>query len=161
MYTTVLALPRHISEITLDTDACDRQFGCKLMYDQPDGRKKALGYWSKSLTTAEDNFDRTCKEFLAVARSVFLLRPHLKGLQFTIRTDPDELGCIIILADAIGKLVRWLLRLFELQFHVVHRTGIEHQVAETLSRLTTIRTGNTLLEDKFPKNDRNNHLFEG
>ncbi len=87
----ILALPRKDGHYTLDKDASDGQLGCCLHQDQPTGDRLLIGYWSRSLTSAERNYSTTDKECLAVGWSVLLLRPYLEGVQFTVRTDHHAL----------------------------------------------------------------------
>lgn len=54
------------------------------------------------------------------------------------------------LANVIGSLTRWRLRLFELNFNVVHGAGIKHQAADALLRLPAEEVDNTPLEDMLP-----------
>jgi len=147
----ILALPRSGLPMTVETDACDKQVGCVLLQDQPDGQPmKPLGYWSRSLNKAERNYNTTQRECLAVVWAVLMLRPYLYGTRFTLRTDHESLRWILNLSDASGKLQRWRLRLLEFEFDVVHRPGIKHQAADALSRLNTQGEDEEPLEDEVP-----------
>lgn len=77
---------------------------------------------------------------------VLLLRPSLKGTQFKHR-DHNALRCILNNANVSGKLVRWRLCLYEFEFNVVHRTGVKHQVANSLLRLWTHKHDTTKLNN--------------
>jgi RNase H-like domain found in reverse transcriptase len=55
----VLALPRAKGQMGLDTDASDFQLGCCLLQLQPDGKPLPLGYWSRTLKSAEKNYSTT------------------------------------------------------------------------------------------------------
>lgn len=56
---SVLVLPRYFGEYTVDTDASDSQLGCVLMQDHDDKWLKPVGYSSRSLCNAEQNYDLT------------------------------------------------------------------------------------------------------
>lgn len=99
----VLALPRGKGRYTVDTDACNEQVGCVLLQEQPDGVKRPIGYWPRTLTTAERAYGTTHRECLAVIWAVLILRPYLEGTRFTIRTDHDALRWILNMSDATGK----------------------------------------------------------
>lgn len=43
--TPVLDLPRTNGNYAVDTEACDRQIGCVLLQEQPDGTTKPVAYW--------------------------------------------------------------------------------------------------------------------
>ncbi len=135
----ILALPRKDGHYTLNTDASDGQLGCCLHQDQPTGDRFPIGYWSRSLTSAERNYSTTDKECLAVVWSVLLLRPNLEGVQFTVRTDHHALRWVLDLGNspAHGRLERWRLRLLELDF-VVHWTWHLQRGAEHLAYIANI-----------------------
>lgn len=79
----IVALPKMTGRYMLDTDACDKQIGWVLRQDQMDGASNPVGDWTRSLNKAEQAYD-TYRECLAVVWSVPLLRPYLKGSQFSI-----------------------------------------------------------------------------
>ena len=88
IYPPVLTLPRLGYRLTIDTDAGDMQVCYVLLPYQPDENDpKTIGYWSRSLTATEKNYDTTQKECVVVVWAVLNLRPYLEGTQFTIRTD--------------------------------------------------------------------------
>lgn len=116
----------------MDTDACEKQVGCVVLKKQREGVPKPIGYWSRSLNKAEQEYDTTHRECLAVVWEVLMLRPYLEGSRFTIRTHHDALQWILNMADATDKSARWRLRLSELEFDIVHRAGVTHQPADIL-----------------------------
>ena len=85
--TPILALPRREGHIILDTYACAVQVGCTLLHQQPDKSILPVGYYSRGLIPAEQNYSTTDRECLAVVWAGFLLRPYLEGQEFLIRTD--------------------------------------------------------------------------
>ena len=143
----ILALPNQKGSYRWDTDACDHQVGCTLLKDQEGLGYALIGYWSRALTKPERDFTTTEKECLAIVWAILLLRPYQEGQRFTVRTDHDFLRWVLNLADAKGRLARWLLRLSEYDFVVEHRAGIKHQAADGLSRLETTRLDNSTLRD--------------
>jgi len=73
--TPILALPRREGLFILDTDACAVQVGCTLLQHQPDKSILPVGYYSRALIPAEQNYSTTDRECLAVVWACFLLRP--------------------------------------------------------------------------------------
>ena len=60
--------------------------------------------------------------------------PYLIGSSFTIRTDHSALTWLQNFKQPEGQLARWLERLQEFQFTIVHRPGRAHANADALSR---------------------------
>ena len=146
----ILALPRAGFPYILDTDACDVHVGCVLQQEQPEGKPRPVGFWSRSLSQAECNYDTTNKACLAIVWAVLILRPYLEGARFLIRTDHDALKWMMNLTGASGRLLRWRLRLLEFDFIVTHRPGVQHKVADAMSRLSTDGHDTTELDDEIP-----------
>ena len=146
----ILALPREGYPYTLDTDASERQLGCCLLQRQPDGTLHPIGYWSRTLTSAEKNYSATEKECLALVWAVQHLRPYLEGQRFTIRTDHDAFKWLMNLRDPSGRLARWSLRLQEYDFDVVYRPGRTHALADGPSRMLTAGLDESYFDDDIP-----------
>lgn len=56
---------------------------------------------------------------------------------FIIHTDGEASKWFLTSPNVSGKLLRWRLRVPELDFEVVHRDGIRHQALDALSSLKT------------------------
>lgn len=89
-----VTLPEITGSHTLDTSTFDRQIGCLLLQQQPEGPDKTVGYWLNSLNNAEPSYDIPHKECFAVVWAVLLLRPYVEVARFSIQTDHDALHCI-------------------------------------------------------------------
>ena len=87
----VLAFPTLDRLYTVETDANADQLGCILLQEQEDKSLRPVGYFSKTLTPAERNYDTTERECLAIIWAVVLLRPYLDGTDLILRTDHDSL----------------------------------------------------------------------
>lgn len=98
------------------------------------GKKKVIAYFSKVLSKAERNYCVTRRELLAVVDSLKSFRHYLLGRKFVIRTDHVSLKWLMSFKDLEGQLARWLERLQEFNFEVVHRKGQSHKNADGLSR---------------------------
>ena len=146
----ILALPRDGYAYTLDTDASEYQLGCCLLQEQPEGALHPIGYWSRTLTSAEKNYSPTEKECLAIVWAVQHLRPYLEGQRFTIRTDHDALKWLLNLRDPRGRLARWSLRLQEFDYEVVYKQGKTHALADGPSRLLTEGLDTSHFDDDIP-----------
>ena len=108
----ILGLPRLGYKYTLDTDACDKQVGCTLLQDQPNGDRLPIGYWSRALTPAEKNYSTTERECLAVVLAILTLRPYLKGVTILqegipiaslLNTDPMRIDNLVSPSKNVGQ----------------------------------------------------------
>jgi RNase H-like domain found in reverse transcriptase/Reverse transcriptase (RNA-dependent DNA polymerase) len=146
----VLSLPRTEVRLCLDTNASDGQLGCFLLQDQPDGKQLPLGFWSRTLNSAERNYSTTEKECLAIVWAVTHLRPYLEGTEFTVRTDHHALRWVMNISDAQGRFPRWLLRLAEFTFKVEYHPGVAHHAADAMSRLPHQAVPSDPIEEEIP-----------
>ena len=129
----VLAYPLDSGELFLDTDASDWGIGAVLSQIQ-EGEEKVLAYGSRRLSATEQNYCTTRRELLAVVEFTSHFRHYLLGRSFTVRTDHSSLRWLTRLREPEGQLARWLEKLAEYDFQVVHRPGRHHQNADALSR---------------------------
>ena len=72
---------------SVDMDASDHQVGAALLQAYPDGSRKPIGYWSRSLITAEKNYSTSERECPAVVWALATLRPYLQGEDFIVHSD--------------------------------------------------------------------------
>ena len=100
-----------------------------------DGRERVIAYGSRLLSKPERQYCVIRRELLAVVKFTQHYRPYLIAQKFTLRTDHGSLVWLRILKELEGQLARWLERLQELNFDVVHRRGTAHGNADSLSRL--------------------------
>lgn len=131
----ILALMKLKGIYTIYTNTWDRKVGWVLLQEQSEGINRTIGYWYSSLNGAEVSYDTTRSELLAVIWAVLVIRAYIEGRSFTIRADDDDLRWIRKMADATGKLARWILSLQEVQFDMVYRAGIKNQTGAALSWL--------------------------
>lgn len=73
----ILALPYFASLYTLGAEAQKVLVDCDVLHEQPFGTTKQVGYWSLPLNKAEQVYDTTQLECLALVRSVLMLRLNL------------------------------------------------------------------------------------
>ena len=83
----------------------------------------------------------TRRELLAVVVFLKHFRPYLLGKKFTLRTDHGSLNWLCNFKDPEGQLARWLEKLQEYDFTVVHRQGKKHQNADAMSRIPCRQCG--------------------
>lgn len=129
----ILGYPRDRGELILDTDASNVGIGSVLSQVQ-DGEERVLAYGSRRLSTTEQNYCTTRRELLAVVEFATHFRQYLLGRHFIVRTDHSSLQWLIRMKEPEGQLARWLEKLGEYDFQVVHRPGRYHGNADSFSR---------------------------
>ena len=137
----ILAFPDYSREFILDTDASDIGLGAVLSQIQDDGTERVVAYASRVLTKPERRYCVTRRELLAVVTFIQHFRPYLLGRSFTLRIDHGSLTWIAKFREPEGQLARWLERLQEYTFTIVHRPGRKQQNADALSRMPCSQCG--------------------
>ena len=68
-------------------------------------------------------------------------RPYLLGKKFTLRTDHSSFIWMQNFKEPEGQLARWLEKLQEYDFSILHRQGSRHSNADALSRIPCRQCG--------------------
>ena len=137
----ILAYPDYTKPFVLDTDASNSEIGAVLSQVQENGTECVVAYASRALTRQEQKYCVTRRELLAVVEFTHHFRPYLLGRQFTLRTDHGSLVWLKIFKEPEGQLARWLEKLQEYDFIVMHRQGSRHGNADALSRIPCKQCG--------------------
>ena len=144
----VLTFPDYSKQFILDTDASDTGIGGVLSQVQ-DGEERVVAYASRSLSKAERRYCVTHIELLAVVHFTKNFRPYLLGHHFLLRTDHGSLMWLQNFKEPEGQLARWLEKLQEFDFEIVHRRGRKHTNADALSRLPCVQCGRDSHSDEL------------
>ena len=129
----ILAFPDFSQPFILDTDASQTGIGAVLSQVQ-EGQERVVAYASRTLSKAERRYCVTRRELLAVVTYVQHFRHYLLGRRFELRTDHGSLTWLLGFKEPEGQLARWLERLQEFDFKIIHRRGKQHGNADALSR---------------------------
>lgn len=129
----VLALPNDSGMYVLDTDASGEAIGAVLSQVQ-DQQERVICYGSRVCSPAEQNYDVTRRELLAIVHFLKTFRPYLLGRKFLLRTDHSALQWLWKTPLPIGQQARWLNAIEEFEFDVKHRAGSAHLNADAMSR---------------------------
>lgn len=133
-----LALPRSDRPFVIDTDASQHQLGAVLQQRDDEGKLRPIGFWSRVLTAAEQNYSATELEAAAIVWAVQTLRHYIEGANFHVRTDHRALTWIFGPSSSDNaRLARFRLKLAALDFTVSYLPGKRNKVADGMSRLYT------------------------
>lgn len=125
----------------LETDASDGVVAGVLSQQQADGLWHPIGYYSKSMSAPEQNYEIHDKEMLAVIRALEEWRAELEGLQrterFDIFTDHKALEYFMTTKKLTAQQARWAEFLSRFYFRIRYRPGKENTLADALSRPET------------------------
>ena len=116
-------------------DASDIAIGSVLMQKTSPNWYRPVYYASRRLSTAKKNYSTIEHEALGMIYSITKFFHYLLGRKFTFQVDHSTLLYLVNKQSLTGRLARWLLILQELDFDIQHRPGVQHAVADYLSRL--------------------------
>ena len=136
----VLAFPKEDLPYIVDTDASDYGIGGALS-QCIEGTEHVIAYYSKSLNPAQQKYCMTRRELLAVVATLDHFKGYVWGLKFLVRTDHAALVWLKNLKNIQGMLARWLAKLQQFHFDIVHRPGAQHGNADGLSRCPQCERG--------------------
>ena len=127
-----LALPDWSRQFIVDMDTSDTGIGAVLSQIHADGAEHVICYASRTITKSERNC-ATRKELLAVVYFLQHFRQYLLSGPFTLRTDHGALTWLQQFKEPEGQLARWLEKLQEYHFTIIHCPGRKHTNADSLS----------------------------
>ena len=137
----VLAKPDWTKVFKLYTDACATGLGAILTQDDEQGHERVICYASRGTRGAEQNYESTKLECLAVVWAIKWFRYYLIGRHFEVITDHSALKWLFNKPDPQGLYARWIMTMQEYDFKVQYRKGKKHVNADVISR--TPRTTGT------------------
>ena len=129
----ILAFPKEDLPYIVDTDASDYGIG-GVLSQCIEGTEHVIAYYSKSLNPAQQKYCTTRRELLAVVATLDHFKGYVWGPKFIVRTDHAALVWLKNLKNIQGMLARWLAKLQQFHFAIVHRPGTQHGNADGLSR---------------------------
>ena len=107
-----------------------------MLSQEHEGKEKVVCYDNKLLSKEEQSYCVTRKELLAVVTLVTKFRSYLLGRHFYVRTDHGALVWLQNFKEPEGQLARWLEKLQELNYTIIHRRGHTHANADAMSRMS-------------------------
>ena len=130
-------------------DVSDTAIGSVLMQLTEPKWYRSVYYAARKLSKAERNYSTTEREAVGMVYSVMKYRHYLLGRKFSFHVDHSALLYLVSKALLTGKIARWTVLLQKFNFDIFHRPGVQHVVADYLSRLESgeARDG---VWDEFP-----------
>ncbi|KMQ83357.1 enzymatic polyprotein endonuclease reverse [Lasius niger] len=150
MTAPVLKYPDFSEEFNVTTDASDYAIGAVLSQG-PVGNDRPVAYASRILSRAEQNYNTTEKELLAIIWAVKHFRPYIYGTKFKIITDHKPLIWLFNVTDPGSRLIRWRLKLEEYDYEIIHKAGRANANADALSRHVIQDANNIKREEEIFK----------
>ena len=136
----VLAFPKEDLPYIVDTDASDYGIG-GVLSQCIEGTEHVIAYYSKSLNPVQQKYCTTRRELLAVVATLDHFKGYVWGPKFVVRTDHAALVWLKNLKNIQGMLARWLAKLQQFHFEIIHRPGTQHGNADGLSRCPQCERG--------------------
>lgn len=99
------------------------------------GNEYMIACINRSLNVHERNYSSPQGEMLAAVWAVKTFHTYLHGEDFTLVTDHQPLTFLMSKPDLVALHARWAITLQQYTFTIVHKPGIQHQIADCLSRL--------------------------
>ena len=100
------------------------------------------------MNKAEQAYSASESEMLALVWATKYFRCYLFGAKFVARTDHAALTYLKNFADSSSRLMRWSLKLSELDFSVEHRPGTKIAHVDALRRhVGVVWSGGTLSQE--------------
>ena len=127
-------------ELSLACDASAYGLGVVLSHKMPDGSDKPIGYASRTLSVAEQNYSQIEKEGLACIFGVKKFHNYLFGWSFELITDHKPLLGLLkedraVPIQASARIKRWSLFLSNYEYTLSFRSTTVHGNADALSQL--------------------------
>jgi hypothetical protein len=119
----------------LFVDASKFSIGAVLQQVDDRGESHPVGYYSRRLNQAEQNYATYDKELLGLRDGVLHFRHYLLGIKFKVHTDHSSLRWLMTQPEVVGQHQRWLVVLSESDMsEIAHIPGEKNVVADGLSR---------------------------
>lgn len=137
----ILRFPDFTKQFRVTTDASQVALGAVLSQIHGDD-DMPIAFASKQLNPAETRYSAIERELLGIVWAVEYFRPYLYGRKFLILTDHKPLVWTDKLKETSARISRWKERLAPYNWEIQHKKGVENVVADWLSRIIRVNTGN-------------------
>jgi hypothetical protein len=141
LHSQQLIFPDPHKHFLITCDASDVGIGAVLSQpDDPLDAKAAvtniIAIESRTLQSYEKRYSTYKKELLAIIFALRKFHTFIAGVPFTIQTDHKALIYLMQSNNNNRTLLSWIDNLLEYNFDVIHRAGVDNELADKLSRLS-------------------------
>jgi transposase InsO family protein len=121
---------------SLQTDASQYGVGWVLYQVHPDtGKNHYVIFGAKALQKGQVNYGATRRELLAIVVALQECRHFIYGTHFRLFTDHQSLTYLFTQKKLNFMQLNWIDTLFDYDFTVIHRPGVEMVLPDALSRM--------------------------
>lgn len=129
----VLVCPDFNQKFEIHVDASLIGVGAVLI-QRKNRKERVVAYASKTLNRQQRNWSTTERELYAIVFGIETFREYVDGSKFLVVSDHAPLQWLHSLKNPSGKLARWITKLGQFNFEVIHRKGKHNVVPDCLSR---------------------------
>lgn len=122
-------------ETEIYTDASAIAVAGILFQKQKTGRWSPIAYYSQAINQTESRYHSFELEMLAIIKTIERFHIYLYGINFTIVTDCHALIFAVNKANINPRISRWILKLQNYKFKIIHRNGEKMAHVDALSRI--------------------------
>lgn len=122
----------------LHTDASSLALAAILFQKRESNPWAPIAYYSQATNSAESKYHSFELEMLAVLKAIERFHIYLYGQEFVVVTDCHALVYAVNKANLNPRISRWILRLQNYKFKVVHRPGARMAHVDALSRTVAL-----------------------
>ena len=132
-----LAHPDLTKPFIVHTDASKFAIGAVLLQRSDSGVERPISFFSKKLSSPQQNYSTYERECLAVVAALEHFRVYLLGHPFRLRTDHKALKWLFSKEPkASPRVSGWIATLMEYPVVIEYICGTENTIADILSRLS-------------------------
>lgn len=121
--------------IELQTDASSVAVAAILFQKQETGKLMPVAYFSQATNLAESKYHSFELEKMAIVKAIERFYLYHRGLPFTIITDCYAVVHAVNKANINPFIMRWILKLQNYQFKIIHRKKKKMAHVDALSRV--------------------------